>query len=86
MIEFQFSKIGSEISSLVYTTPSAISKMVQEEQGNGIESKIQNVTPSLPHLVDLTSKCTLIKQLTTELLQKAEKDLNVRIIDLIKIF
>ncbi|GBB83594.1 hypothetical protein RclHR1_01030009 [Rhizophagus clarus] len=50
--------------------------MVQEEQGNGVESKIQYVTPSLPHLVDLTSKCALIKQLTTELLQKAEKDLN----------
>jgi hypothetical protein len=52
----------------------------QDELGNSIESKIQNVTPSLPHLVDLTSKCTLIKQLTTELLQRTEKDLNVGII------
>lgn len=53
----------------------------QDEQGNSIESKIQNVTPTLPHLVDLTSKCVLIKQLTTEILQKAEKDLNVRILN-----
>lgn len=52
----------------------------QDEQVNNIEPKIQNVTPTLSHLVDLTSKCALIKQLTTEILQKAEKDLNVRII------
>ncbi len=51
--------------------------MVQQEQGSGIESKVQNVTPTLPHLVDLTVKCTLVKRLTLELLQRVEKDSNV---------
>ena len=77
MIELSFSKIGSEISLLIPTPLSANSKMVRQEQNSSIESKIQNVAPSLPHLVDLTSKCALIKQLTSELLQKAEKGLNV---------
>ncbi|CAI2178968.1 18295_t:CDS:2 [Funneliformis geosporum] len=51
--------------------------MVQQGKGSSIESKVQNVTPTLPHLVDLSVKCTLIKQLTSELLQKAEKNQNV---------
>ena len=67
-------KIGSEFSSLIPTN----SKMVrQDEHGSDIESKLQNVTTTLPHLVELTAKCALIKQLTSELLQKAEQDSNV---------
>ncbi|CAG8632243.1 3249_t:CDS:2 [Funneliformis caledonium] len=50
--------------------------MVQQGKGSSIESKVQNVTPTLPHLVDLSAKCTLIKQLTSEILQKAEKNQN----------
>jgi hypothetical protein len=77
VIELPFSKIGSEISLLIPTPISANSKMVRQEQNSSVESKIQNVAPSLQHLVDLTAKCALIKQLTSVLLQKAEQGLNV---------
>ncbi|CAG8812200.1 23831_t:CDS:2 [Gigaspora margarita] len=48
--------------------------MNQQGQNGTSEIRDLGVTPSLPHLVDFSDKCATIKKLSTELLQKAERD------------
>ncbi|CAG8713527.1 10678_t:CDS:2 [Dentiscutata erythropus] len=48
--------------------------MNQQGQNGTSEIKDLGVTPTLPHLVDFGDKCATIKKLSTEILQKAERD------------
>ncbi|CAH1766786.1 9366_t:CDS:2 [Entrophospora sp. SA101] len=49
--------------------------MVNQEDSENNKLKIDILKPELPHLVELVEKCKAIKNLTFDLLQKAERDL-----------
>ncbi|CAG8758500.1 19831_t:CDS:2, partial [Racocetra fulgida] len=67
-------RVRFNTNSYSYLQDSTEPEMNQQGQNGTSEIKDLGVTPTLQHLSDFSEKCTTIKKLSTEILQKAEKD------------